>query len=227
MKKKNEKQISIYRFEEKESLGKGPFKLISIVVMPPKDSPAWENFLRENVSPVGTCAYCGTAITRNYIIKSSDGKINPIGSDCIGKLNCSKLTTEAKEAQKKLARDKRMEANRKKAEQAKQEAKLKFEEFIKSNPEILNDPSAKDAIEFRVKLGEYSQLYYFLTQTLPQEKRKAELKKFIHENISKLESLPHPWNWKGHTLASFYLYGESGMNELDLESYVKKIKEVL
>lgn len=91
-------------------LGEAPFVLKGIFELPGRslleaNPDAYNNAMRDK--PVGyacgTCALCGTGIMVNYLVDSACGKKHAIGSECIGKIGNTKLTSEAHEM--KLARD--------------------------------------------------------------------------------------------------------------------------
>ena len=67
--------------------------------------------------PGGSCAYCGTGIMNEFLIKSSDGKTFTVGSDCVLKTGDAGLTKTVKtlegQARREAARIKRQEQTRK------------------------------------------------------------------------------------------------------------------
>lgn len=75
-----------------------------------------------------TCDHCGTGIIHHFIIKDEDGKLFSVGSSCIDKLGQHRLTTAAKQMEKK--RQSKLRAERREAERQR-----KAEEFAKAEAE--------------------------------------------------------------------------------------------
>ena len=107
---------------ESAGLGKAPFKVISLIELPPRglldyNVQAYNDRMRESVShasslgvKVGTCYYCGHGLNYNYVIKSSDDRVFVVGSECVQKTNSEKLVSQQKQiASKAKAEKKRVE----------------------------------------------------------------------------------------------------------------------
>jgi hypothetical protein len=91
-----------------ETIGyKAPFKFLGIFQLPSTslleaNPDAYYNALKEMPCSCGSCAYCGTGIIYNYIIKDADGRKFAVGCDCIERIS-QELVSEAKKARKELA----------------------------------------------------------------------------------------------------------------------------
>lgn len=104
---------------EKMGLGKAPFKFLGSIESPPKsmleqNPEAYNNALRAfpkfDAGGIGSCARCYYNITIHYVLKSSDGKTFPLGSECVHRLNDTTLT---KQIDKEVAkRTKELKAKR-------------------------------------------------------------------------------------------------------------------
>lgn len=82
---------------EAAGLGKAPFKCVGY---------EYRTFQACQGAPVqvgGSCRYCGQGICHTYLIKSSDGKTFPVGSNCVEKTNSkgAKILTEIQQAKKR------------------------------------------------------------------------------------------------------------------------------
>jgi len=62
---------------EKRGLGMAPFKFVGSEVV------VFRNPVTGEEKAGSTCDYCGTSIANVYHIKSKDGKLSKVGSDCI------------------------------------------------------------------------------------------------------------------------------------------------
>ena len=70
---------TIHAFEER-GLGAAPFDLVSV--------EKGRDF----------CRFCGAALVFRYVVKSSDGKLFPVGSDCVMKTGDAGLINKTKRA---------------------------------------------------------------------------------------------------------------------------------
>lgn len=105
------KQLSIFSLS---GLGQAPFKVVGIAEAPSRAlleaNPHAYNLalaLLPKGYGCGTCALCGTAISVNYLVNSACGLKHAIGCECISKIGCTKLTSEAHELKLKRERDRR------------------------------------------------------------------------------------------------------------------------
>jgi hypothetical protein len=107
---------------ESAGLGKAPFKVVSLIELPPRDLlnynvQAYNDRMSEAVHhawslgvKVGTCYYCGHGLINNYVIKSFDDKKFVVGSECVQKTHSEKLVSQQKQiASKARAEKKRVE----------------------------------------------------------------------------------------------------------------------
>jgi hypothetical protein len=122
---------------EKMGLGKHPYKYLGAMESPSKElqeqnpeayNNALRNFPRFDAGGIGSCARCYNAITIHHIIKSSDGKVFPLGSECVWTLNDNKIESEVKKEKTKIEKSKRDVRNK---------AKLSDLEDIINNPELI------------------------------------------------------------------------------------------
>jgi hypothetical protein len=120
---------TIHPFEQ-AGLGKAPFKCIAAYELRgPLRYPQADGTVIEVGSPgqpMGTCDYCGMGIANCYKIRSSDGHLFVVGSECVAKTAPKGEDTEGfKEAKRELNRVKRERRSEaaKAARAAKQEAK--------------------------------------------------------------------------------------------------------
>lgn len=119
--------ITIHKLEQL-GLGKAPFRVTDVFSIPSssmaaQNPEAYRAALAEIPKGIdaGICAMCGTAIKNNYVIKSADNHTHVVGSECINKINDSRLTTQAKEAKRKVALNKRREEQARKYEEYQRE----------------------------------------------------------------------------------------------------------
>jgi hypothetical protein len=109
---------------ERAGLGKAPFRFVG---MAQQDRLYGEVILNRaeyqrtgialTTRAGGTCAYCGTAITNLYNIKSADGRTFHVGCDCVEKTADRALVTAVKAATRKADAVKRaLKANAVEAE---------------------------------------------------------------------------------------------------------------
>lgn len=99
---------------EVAGLGQAPFRFIG---MHEQDRRYGESILNRaeyertgvavTTKPGGSCAYCGTYILNMYNVRSSDGRVFHVGSECIEKTGDRKLIAPAKAARSKASRVKR------------------------------------------------------------------------------------------------------------------------
>lgn len=95
---------------ELDGAGKAPFKVVGIFEMPSKSlleyNPAAYNnqmaMMPRNCA-CGSCAVCGSPLTINYIIKDANGKLFPVGCECVRKHGSASLIEKTKAL--KLKRD--------------------------------------------------------------------------------------------------------------------------
>lgn len=109
------KIMKIYKLDEL-GLGKGPYKVVGFYQIPSpflaeQNPSAYDAALRSmpNGIGIGSCAICGTGLTNNFIIESSDGKKFPVGCDCLLKINDIQLITEMKKIQKEVKQKQKKE----------------------------------------------------------------------------------------------------------------------
>lgn len=106
--KENTPVETIHKFES-AGLGKAPFKYVGYEYKTYQACPG------APIQVGGSCEYCGTGIKNFYYIKSSDGKLSHVGSECINKVGDAGL--------KKVVKEVERENNRKKAIAKKVEAR--------------------------------------------------------------------------------------------------------
>lgn len=82
-----EKMIHLF---ENAGLGKAPFRFIGVFKLPSKavadHNPLAYQTQMEAIPPgwgMGSCHYCGTGLTYNYMIESADGQKFVVGSECV------------------------------------------------------------------------------------------------------------------------------------------------
>jgi hypothetical protein len=103
----------IHKFE-KAGLGKAPFRFVGVWSMPSKslqdaNPNAYNAALADHpdVPMIGTCNFCGMAITDHFLVKSSDGKLFAVGCECINKSGDTGLMRNVSAEKRKLDADKR------------------------------------------------------------------------------------------------------------------------
>jgi hypothetical protein len=90
-----------------ESIGyKAPFQFAGLFELPSsslleQNPAAYNNAMRDMPCPVGSCAYCGTGIKYNYIVKDADDRKFAVGCECINKID-QKMYDAAKRAKRDL-----------------------------------------------------------------------------------------------------------------------------
>lgn len=99
---------------ERAGLGKAPFRYVGMVA---QDMCHGERILNREefqatgvaltTKPGGTCAYCGTYIVNMYNIRSADGRVFHVGSDCVEKTADRKLVEAVKLEKRRTARENR------------------------------------------------------------------------------------------------------------------------
>lgn len=112
-------------------LGLAPFRLEGMCQIPstslaeanPTAYNAALRMLPQGIG-IGSCAYCGTPLTNNFLIRSRDGRLFPVGSECVRKTGDRGLTDKVKVIERERRRAAREEERRVKAAQA--EAKLQM-----------------------------------------------------------------------------------------------------
>jgi hypothetical protein len=120
---------AIHKFEA-DGLGKAPFHVVGNWLMPSRsllehNPEAWNNAIRTAPCRVGSCAYCGTALSIHYIIKSADDKKFAVGCECVNKTGDKGLINAvkvAKNARERLKREEKRNAEREARLQAERDA---------------------------------------------------------------------------------------------------------
>lgn len=99
---------------EKSGLGRAPFYCVGLVSLPSpslaaNNPTAYNNALRDlpRGLSLGSCAYCGTALMHNFIIKSSDDRRFVVGCDCVSRTGDAGLAKEVKRVRVEQALAKR------------------------------------------------------------------------------------------------------------------------
>lgn len=99
---------------ERAGLGKAPFRYAGLAAQDLCYGEAILNraeYEKTGVSvttkPGGSCAYCGTYIVNMYNVRSADGRVFHVGSDCVEKAGDPKLVGAVKAAARKIAKAKR------------------------------------------------------------------------------------------------------------------------
>lgn len=94
--------IKLHPFE-RAGLGKAPFRYVGMAAQDLCYGQAILNraeYEQTGVSvttkPGGTCAYCGTYIVSMFNIRSGDGRVFHVGSDCVEKTGDAKLAAAVK-----------------------------------------------------------------------------------------------------------------------------------
>lgn len=105
------KTDAIHKWESM-GVGRAPFSVAGTFELPSKslagsNPTAYNNALRRMPCPCGTCRVCGHALTINFIIKDADGKLFPVGSECVNKAGDHGLTTKARVLRLKRDRERR------------------------------------------------------------------------------------------------------------------------
>lgn len=95
-------------------MGAAPFRFVGFYAIPSpalaeKNPDGYNNALAAMPRGVGcgTCACCGMAITNNYIVRNSAGKLFAVGCDCIEKTGDAPLISRAEAQARANARAKR------------------------------------------------------------------------------------------------------------------------
>lgn len=104
----------IHLFEH-AGLGQAPFKLVGMYSIPspslgehnPAAYQAALQAMPRDVS-VGSCDYCGTPLTHNFIIRSHDGKKSVVGCDCVDKVGDAGLRNAIKLQKSEARREARL-----------------------------------------------------------------------------------------------------------------------
>jgi len=99
--------ITVHPFE-KAGLGTAPFRCVGMMTVRPQD--AWEA-CRDTGLSVCCCAYCGTGIIHNFIIRGATGRQFVVGSDCVGRTGDAGLVQEIKTERKRIATELRAKRN--------------------------------------------------------------------------------------------------------------------
>ena len=105
----------IHKFEL-SGLGKAPFRCVGRYSIPSPtlaehNPTAYNNALAEMPTGFncGACAYCGTPIMNNFLIKSSDGRCFSVGCECVSKTSDRGLVDKVKSLKREADRAKRAE----------------------------------------------------------------------------------------------------------------------
>lgn len=91
--------------------------------------------------PGGTCRFCGTGIMYEYLIKSSDGRLFVVGSDCVHKTNDPKLVPAVESLERQRKREMAREARRRRDQAALAKAQEQLpglREWVKASREQLS-----------------------------------------------------------------------------------------
>ncbi len=129
-----------------EEMGyKLPYKLVGMYEVP-SPSLAEHNPTAYNLAlaawphgfPCGSCSVCGTPIKYNYLIVDAEGHKFVVGSECVFKLNDTKLVNAVKKAE----RDRVNKINRERAEARR---KARREAWLEANKERLEREAAERA----------------------------------------------------------------------------------
>ncbi len=151
---------------EELGLGKPPFTYVGAYIAPDKslqekNPTAYQNELRNapkyDSGGVGSCARCWTAIEIHYNIRSQDGKLFPLGSECVRYLNSKKIEDQVTVDVRKLDKEKREKREKIKRDELKD--LLSSEENIAV---LKNTPSTKPKEYVDWDLGKkdwYDRLY--------------------------------------------------------------------
>lgn len=97
---------------EAANIGKAPFRCVGLFEIPSKavleaNPQAYANRMREAPCSVGTCRVCGMPLRNNFIIKDANGKLFPVGCECVLKTGDNHTTTELKRIKREAAQEKR------------------------------------------------------------------------------------------------------------------------
>ena len=103
MKERDNMEMTIHKFEI-AGLGKAPFAVVGFEVR------KFQACQGAPIQPGASCRFCGRGIQNVFLIKSSDGKIFPVGSECVEKTDDSWLTQSV---DKMKSRNRRESANAK------------------------------------------------------------------------------------------------------------------
>jgi len=99
---------------EVAGLGKAPFRFVGMAEQDLRYGEAILNrgeYERTGIAittkPGGSCAYCGTYIGNMYNVRSADGRVFHVGSECVNKTGDAKLIGAIKVERRKADRVKR------------------------------------------------------------------------------------------------------------------------
>lgn len=108
--------MQIHQFEF-AGLGKAPFRIVGLFSFPSKslaefNPSAYNNQMQAMPKDVscGQCQFCHTALTHNYIVKSSDGRKFVVGSDCVKKTGDHGLVEQIKLIEREARREAKLKA---------------------------------------------------------------------------------------------------------------------
>jgi hypothetical protein len=100
---------------EKAGLGTPPFRCVGMWTMPSQSmltmNPTAYNMAmanRPNELSVGSCAYCGTGLVYNYIVKNAEGRRFVVGCECVNKTGDEGLIKEVKRVRVEIKQAERM-----------------------------------------------------------------------------------------------------------------------
>jgi hypothetical protein len=98
---------TVHLFEDR-GLGKAPFQVVGVYSLPSlalagSNPAAYNNQLAAMPTDVavGSCAFCGAALVRNFIVVSADSKRFSVGCDCVAKSGDAGLVDQVKLAMRK------------------------------------------------------------------------------------------------------------------------------
>lgn len=102
---------------------------------------------------LGMCHVCGTPLLHNYICRNADGKAFVVGSECVNKLNDTRLSTDIQERERDRQRDLRIARNaqRRKQETAAREAEERKLNNGKTLAEIRAENAKQEAVEIKAR----------------------------------------------------------------------------
>lgn len=135
---------------ETAGLGKSPFTVVDLIELPSmsvlsanpilyqslmKDAQERASFY--NVS-LGGCYYCGNGLKYNFIVRDSQNKYFVVGSECVKKVDKTKLMSEVDFQMKKLKREKREQQQLLEREERQQKQQLRQIEQSKKEEERQN-----------------------------------------------------------------------------------------
>ncbi len=156
----------IHQFEL-QGLGQAPFALVGFYQMPSPSMAeanpmAYQSQLQAMPKGVacGSCHYCSTPLTNNFIIQSSDNKLSVVGCDCVKKVGDRGLVDAVKAMQAQSRREKKQAEREalyesKMAEQRKQNGGLTNAEMAEQAQKARDDAFEEGKHEIRDTLRDF------------------------------------------------------------------------